>query len=71
MAFFDSQPVGRILNRMSKDVESIDQQLWLFVFLVIISLTGLLGVVALLVYAVYPMIGILVWLVLWIKSHQL
>jgi ATP-binding cassette, subfamily C (CFTR/MRP), member 1 len=28
MGFFDSQPIGRILNRMSKDIESIDQQIW-------------------------------------------
>jgi ABC-type multidrug transport system fused ATPase/permease subunit len=48
---------------MSKDVESIDQQLWLFLFLVIISCTGLLGIVVLLIYVIYPMIALFVPLV--------
>ncbi|KAI8830678.1 P-loop containing nucleoside triphosphate hydrolase protein [Chytridium lagenaria] len=29
MSFYDSQPIGRILNRMSKDIEGIDKMLWM------------------------------------------
>ncbi|KAI8908383.1 P-loop containing nucleoside triphosphate hydrolase protein [Gorgonomyces haynaldii] len=50
MGFFDSQPIGRILNRMSKDVESIDQQIWIIAFLATISSAGLLATAALLIY---------------------
>ncbi|KAJ3108605.1 hypothetical protein HDU96_007467 [Phlyctochytrium bullatum] len=41
MSYFDSQPIGRLLNRMSKDIEGIDKNLWLVYvnFLVLFSLT--------------------------------
>ncbi|KAI9355096.1 P-loop containing nucleoside triphosphate hydrolase protein, partial [Zopfochytrium polystomum] len=29
MSFFDSQPLGRVLNRLSKDVQEVDMQIWL------------------------------------------
>ncbi len=36
MRFFDTTPVGRILNRFSKDTETIDKELitaiWAYVF---------------------------------------
>ncbi|KAI8903608.1 P-loop containing nucleoside triphosphate hydrolase protein [Gorgonomyces haynaldii] len=50
MGFFDSQPIGRILNRMSKDIESIDQRMWLLCYLALLSVAALLGTGGLLIY---------------------
>ena len=50
MGFFDSQPIGRILNRMSKDIESVDQQIWIILFLATISTAGLLATCAIIIY---------------------
>jgi ATP-binding cassette subfamily C (CFTR/MRP) protein 1 len=47
---FDSNPIGRILNRLSKDVESIDQQIWMISFLFTISISELLATASLLIY---------------------
>lgn len=60
MGFFDSQPIGRILNRMSKDIESIDQQIWIISFLATISFAGLLASAAILIYTNYIMTALVV-----------
>ncbi len=60
MGFFDSQPIGRILNRLSKDVESVDQNIWLIAFLTTIAASGLISSTALLVYVEWRMVLLLV-----------
>ncbi|KAI8847504.1 P-loop containing nucleoside triphosphate hydrolase protein [Chytridium lagenaria] len=50
ISFFESQPIGRILNRFSKDIEAIDQQIWIFYFFVIFSTGSLLAATALIAY---------------------
>lgn len=60
MGFFDSQPIGRILNRMSKDIESVDQQIWIISFLATISIAGLLASASLLIYTNQIMVALVV-----------
>ncbi|KAJ3108953.1 hypothetical protein HDU97_009686 [Phlyctochytrium planicorne] len=49
ISFFESQPIGRILNRFSKDIEAVDQKLWVFYFFVIFSGGNLLSTFVLVV----------------------
>ena len=50
MWWFESQPIGRIMNRFSKDVESIDQRLMPQLFQLIASIGSLIAVVVILGY---------------------
>ncbi|KAI8895406.1 P-loop containing nucleoside triphosphate hydrolase protein [Globomyces pollinis-pini] len=59
MGFFDSQPIGRILNRMSKDIESVDQAIWILMFLVTISTSGIIATTIFLIYTKWTMVFLL------------
>ena len=39
MKFFESQPIGRIVNRFSRDISIIDSALWLFFVTFVDSIT--------------------------------
>ncbi|KAI9355950.1 P-loop containing nucleoside triphosphate hydrolase protein [Zopfochytrium polystomum] len=49
MSFFESQPIGRILNRFSKDMESVDVMIWDLFYLVIATGSTLISSLALIV----------------------
>jgi ABC-type multidrug transport system fused ATPase/permease subunit len=57
VSFFDSQPIGRILNRFSKDIESIDQMVWIVFFVGIVATFSMLGALTFLVYVDYRMLA--------------
>ncbi|KAJ3196969.1 hypothetical protein HK101_006830 [Irineochytrium annulatum] len=63
VSFFESQPTGRIINRFSKDVQSLDQVLWNQFFFVTFStgqLLSALTVVAIVApYLLLPVLPIL------------
>lgn len=67
--FFDSTPIGRILQRFSRDIESVDVYLqWMFssavncAMQVIASLVLILGLMPLMIFIVVPVMGLYYWL---------
>jgi ABC-type multidrug transport system fused ATPase/permease subunit/acyl-CoA synthetase (AMP-forming)/AMP-acid ligase II len=68
--WFESQPIGRIMNRFSKDIEAIDQRLMPQLFQLVAGVGNLISTVIILGYStpimlafVFPMV-VLYWFVL-------
>ncbi|KAJ3191570.1 Multidrug resistance-associated protein 1, partial [Dinochytrium kinnereticum] len=51
MSFFDSQPIGRILNRMSVDVEGVDLELWNTFLVLMTNSSAFLSSVCAMIYS--------------------
>ncbi|CAG7850245.1 Canalicular multispecific organic anion transporter 1 AltName: Full=ATP-binding cassette sub-family C member 2; AltName: Full=Canalicular multidrug resistance protein; AltName: Full=Multidrug resistance-associated protein 2 [Serendipita indica DSM 11827] len=57
VSFYDTTPVGRILSRLSRDIESLDNQLPSALFQLMRMLAAVLGAIALIFYT-FPYLGI-------------
>jgi ATP-binding cassette subfamily C (CFTR/MRP) protein 1 len=60
MKFFESQPIGRILNRFSSDISSVDQKIWILMLVVVLSIAQLFQASAILVYTDFRLLLLIV-----------
>jgi ATP-binding cassette, subfamily C (CFTR/MRP), member 1 len=57
MWWFESQPIGRIMNRFSKDMEAIDQRLMPQLFQLVAGIGSLISTIVILGYSTPIILG--------------
>lgn len=59
MSWFHANPAGRVINRFSKDVESVDQRLMPQIFQAVAGLGSLISTIAILAHSAPIILGAL------------
>ena len=71
MWWFESQPIGRIMNRFSKDIEAVDQRLLPQLFQLVAGIGSLISTIVILAYSTPIMLGKFKHVMYFLDLHSL